>query len=324
MRIATLYDVHGNIRALEAVLAGDPGRRDDRRRRGRRRRRTASAGDARAPALRSAIVSRWLRGNADRELMPGEPGLAPPELIDAVRAELTDEQIAFLLRAAADRADRQQCSTATRRRGTTSTSSPNARQRSVSRRSSQTSTPMSIVCGHTHMQFDRTIAGKRVINSGSVGMPYEDLPRRVLDARPRASAHGVRAPTSRSSCRRSREEIDRVVRIPCRLTSFRSAASGARTDSTGRSSSKARAIAPTRSRPGRRVYVDGEPVKIVASKHGSQKRPVIRLERRVERGATLAVPRESLPALDDGRVLRLPARRARGRRGGRTPPRTGP
>jgi hypothetical protein len=26
------------------------------------------------------------------------------------------------------------------------------------------------------MQFDRTIAGKRVINSGSVGSPYEDEP----------------------------------------------------------------------------------------------------------------------------------------------------
>jgi predicted phosphodiesterase len=33
-----------------------------------------------------------------------------------------------------------------------------------------------VVCGHTHMQFDRTIAGKRVLNSGSVGMPYEDAP----------------------------------------------------------------------------------------------------------------------------------------------------
>jgi hypothetical protein len=26
------------------------------------------------------------------------------------------------------------------------------------------------------MQFERTIAGKRVLNSGSVGMPYEDAP----------------------------------------------------------------------------------------------------------------------------------------------------
>jgi len=50
---------------------------------------------------------------------------------------------------------------------------------------------------------------------------------------------------------------------------------------------------------GATLYVDGEPVKIVASKRGSQGRPVIRLERRVARGATLAVPRDSLPELGD-------------------------
>ena len=33
-----------------------------------------------------------------------------------------------------------------------------------------------VVCGHTHMQFDRTIggAGTRVVNAGSVGMPYAE------------------------------------------------------------------------------------------------------------------------------------------------------
>jgi hypothetical protein len=49
-----------------------------------------------------------------------------------------------------------------------------------------------VVCGHTHTQFERMIVGKRVINSGSVGMPYEDAPRGLLDARPRTSPHGVR------------------------------------------------------------------------------------------------------------------------------------
>ena len=29
-----------------------------------------------------------------------------------------------------------------------------------------------IVCGHTHMQFDRTSDGVRIVNPGSVGMPY--------------------------------------------------------------------------------------------------------------------------------------------------------
>jgi putative phosphoesterase len=29
-----------------------------------------------------------------------------------------------------------------------------------------------VICGHTHMQFDRTIGSVRVVNAGSVGMPY--------------------------------------------------------------------------------------------------------------------------------------------------------
>jgi predicted phosphodiesterase len=33
-----------------------------------------------------------------------------------------------------------------------------------------------VVCGHTHAQFDRRAGGKRVINAGSVGMPYGGRP----------------------------------------------------------------------------------------------------------------------------------------------------
>jgi diadenosine tetraphosphatase ApaH/serine/threonine PP2A family protein phosphatase len=29
------------------------------------------------------------------------------------------------------------------------------------------------VCGHTHAQFDRRVGAKRVVNAGSVGMPYQ-------------------------------------------------------------------------------------------------------------------------------------------------------
>jgi predicted phosphodiesterase len=29
-----------------------------------------------------------------------------------------------------------------------------------------------VVCGHTHMQFDRTVGNTRVVNAGSVGMPF--------------------------------------------------------------------------------------------------------------------------------------------------------
>jgi 16S rRNA processing protein RimM len=47
------------------------------------------------------------------------------------------------------------------------------------------------------------------------------------------------------------------------------------------------------------VHVDGVPAEIVVSKRGAQGRPVIKLERAVARGATLAVPRAELPALGE-------------------------
>jgi len=53
------------------------------------------------------------------------------------------------------------------------------------------------------------------------------------------------------------------------------------------------------------LYVDGEPLKVAASKRGSQGRPVIRLERRVDRGALLSVPRASLPELGEGEYYRF-------------------
>ena len=31
-----------------------------------------------------------------------------------------------------------------------------------------------VICGHTHMQFDQHVGGIRVINAGSVGMPFGD------------------------------------------------------------------------------------------------------------------------------------------------------
>jgi 16S rRNA processing protein RimM len=48
---------------------------------------------------------------------------------------------------------------------------------------------------------------------------------------------------------------------------------------------------------GSTVWAGGEPATVAVSKHGSGGRPVIRLDRSVERGAELAVPRDSLPAL---------------------------
>jgi 16S rRNA processing protein RimM len=50
---------------------------------------------------------------------------------------------------------------------------------------------------------------------------------------------------------------------------------------------------------GATLYAGGTPAKVVALRHGSGGRPVIRLDRRVERGVELAVARASLPELGE-------------------------
>ena len=52
---------------------------------------------------------------------------------------------------------------------------------------------------------------------------------------------------------------------------------------------------PERFARGAVLLVDGKPAEIVVSKRGAGGRPVIKLERSVTRGATLAVRREDLP-----------------------------
>ena len=37
-----------------------------------------------------------------------------------------------------------------------------------------------VVCGHTHMQFDRMVGDVRVVNAGSVGMPFASPPGALL------------------------------------------------------------------------------------------------------------------------------------------------
>ncbi|HLY86464.1 MAG TPA: ribosome maturation factor RimM [Gaiellaceae bacterium] len=50
---------------------------------------------------------------------------------------------------------------------------------------------------------------------------------------------------------------------------------------------------------GATLYTGGEQASVVASRRGSGGRPVIRLDRQVERGAELAVERATLPELDE-------------------------
>ena len=174
MAIATLYDVHGNLRALEAVLREVP---DDAT--------IVVGGDVvlggpepsetleRLRGLGDRIL--WLRGNADRELTPGETRLAPVDLLDATRAALTEEQIAFLHALPPTlQIDRVLFCHATPRNDV-DIFTPLTPEERVAPAFAGVDADV-VVCGHTHTQFERTIAGKRVINSGSVGSPYEDEP----------------------------------------------------------------------------------------------------------------------------------------------------
>ena len=178
MRVAALYDVHGNPPALEAVLAEVP---DD----------TAIVvgGDVAAGPYPAEAVEllralgdrvRWIRGNADRELDPSEQGLAPPDVIGWVRDQLSEEQIAFLhglperLELDVDGVGRVLFCHATPQNDTDIFLEGTPEER-VAPSFARADADL-VVCGHTHMQFDRQIAGIRVVNAGSVGMAYDDEP----------------------------------------------------------------------------------------------------------------------------------------------------
>ncbi len=172
MPVAALYDVHGNLPALEAVLAELPGDAT-----------IIVGGDVCAGGAQPSETLerlrrlgdrvRWLRGNADRELTPGEPGLAPEGALDATRAALTHEQIAFLYAnpPTVQIGDVLYCHATPRNDVDIFTErTPDEPLISIF----EGVDAAVVVCGHTHMQFERMIAGKRVLNAGSVGMPYED------------------------------------------------------------------------------------------------------------------------------------------------------
>jgi len=57
--------------------------------------------------------------------------------------------------------------------------------------------------------------------------------------------------------------------------------------------------APERFAPGATLLVDGEPAKVAVFKRGAGGRPVLKLDRDVRRGATLAVRRTDLPELEE-------------------------
>jgi putative phosphoesterase len=152
VRVAALYDIHGNLTALDAVLAevdadvilvgGDtvmgpfPSETLERLR--------SLSGDV-----------RFIRGNADREVYDEKPGRAPHEAFEYARSRLSAEQLEFL-----------------RTLPLTLSIGPDERWADALAGVDADV----VVCGHTHVQFDRRIGDTRLVNAGSVGMPYEHEP----------------------------------------------------------------------------------------------------------------------------------------------------
>jgi putative phosphoesterase len=164
--VAALYDVHGNLPALEAVLAevdeadavvigGDV---------------VGGASDAETVRRLQQLGSRavWIRGNAERELAEAR----------AADGALEPEPVAFLsgLPGTAvldvDGLGRVLFCHATPWNDTDIVTPLTSSERLAGILDGVQADV--VVAGHTHMQDDRSIAGVRWVNAGSVGMPYED------------------------------------------------------------------------------------------------------------------------------------------------------
>jgi putative phosphoesterase len=178
-RVAALYDVHGNLPALDAVLdeldadvilvGGDfvagpwPGETLERLR--------GLTGDV-----------RFIRGNSDRELTePTRQDDGPRGAALAwIRTQLSVEQLAFLgelpLTDAfeVDGLGRVLFCHATPRSDDELLTSISPDERWA--RALEGVDADVVVCGHTHLQFDRGVGDVRLVNAGSVGMPYESEP----------------------------------------------------------------------------------------------------------------------------------------------------
>ncbi len=174
MRVAALYDIHGNLPALEAVLGEIDGEDVDAILIGG----DVSAGPFPAEALERCRGlgdrARWVRGNADRILAAGgaEGGLADVWCAEQLSAEQRD-----LLGGLPDR-----CVLEVDGLGPVCFchGSPRSDDEILTER-----TPVerlaaaiagvaeqSIVHGHTHVPYDRAVGARRVVCPGSVGMPY--------------------------------------------------------------------------------------------------------------------------------------------------------
>ena len=188
MKIAALYDIHGNLPALDAVLKELESIQPDV---------IVVGGDIVSGPMPPQILERLrqpgekvvcIHGNADREVVAafdGQPSNSkmPQEVRQItiwVAQQLDQSQRDFLSQLpqqitlhleglgdilfchATPRSDEEIFTSIT----------PQERLQNIFTGIEQ---PI-VVCGHTHMQFERQVGSVRILNAGSVGMPYADSP----------------------------------------------------------------------------------------------------------------------------------------------------
>jgi putative phosphoesterase len=178
MRILALYDIHGNVDALDAVLA-DPRAQDPDA--------IVVGGDAVPGPFAADTLARlealtirvhWVRGNGEREV--GEAVEAPPPPPDDMvrltahlaAAELGDDRSLALRELPLTlRLDGVLfCHATPRRDDETLTRLSSADRYHEALAGADAAL---VIAGHTHQQDDRAVGDVRFVNAGSVGLPYE-------------------------------------------------------------------------------------------------------------------------------------------------------
>jgi predicted phosphodiesterase len=171
MLVAALYDIHGNAPALEAVLAELEDVRPDS---------VVFGGDLAAGPLphetialaRSVPVARYVRGNCERDMVDGSEG---GPMTGWASAQLRDDDRAFLasfeLTAVLDDVLYCHATPYDDMPFVTVLTPPEIARETVGDVEQPT-----VMIGHTHSQFDWQLDDLRLVNAGSVGMPYEDAP----------------------------------------------------------------------------------------------------------------------------------------------------
>ena len=183
MRVAAIYDIHGNLPALEAVLEDIARERVDR---------IVVGGDVVVGPMTAAVLERlldlgtpadFIQGNAEASVLTEMSGGTHPmpfseSILEVLRWEAAELRLFSAVLAEWPMTLRHSVP------GIGDVLFCHATPRDLNE-IFLASTPEQVllpvferaradlvVCGHTHMQFDRRIGRVRVVNAGSVGMPF--------------------------------------------------------------------------------------------------------------------------------------------------------